>query len=76
MQCYLSQVSNRMNSVMKSLAILATILLPASFVTSLLGMNLEHLPGRSAPETFWLVAGVSIAASLGLVLTLKRLRWL
>jgi magnesium transporter len=76
MQCYLSQSSNRMNAVMKSLAILATVLLPASFVTSLLGMNLDHLPGRNAPETFWLVAGLSISASALLVLVLKRLRWL
>lgn len=76
MQCYLSHASNRMNAVMKSLAILATVVLPASFVTSLLGMNLEHLPGREAPETFWLVAGFSLGASALLILVLKRLRWL
>jgi magnesium transporter len=76
MQCYLSNTSNRMNSVMKSLAILATVLLPASFITSLLGMNLEHLPGRSDPATFWLVAIVSVAASGGLVALLRSLKWL
>ena len=76
MQCYLSQSSNQMNSVMKSMAVLATVLLPASFVTSLLGMNLDHLPGRDRPDTFWLVAGLSVTASALLVLMLKRLRWL
>ncbi|MCC2670102.1 MAG: magnesium transporter [Armatimonadetes bacterium] len=76
MQCYLSQTSNRMNSVMKSMAVLATVLLPASFITSLLGMNLDHLPGRSAPDAFWLIAGFSVSASALLVLVLKRLRWL
>jgi len=76
MQCYLSNASNRMNAVMKSLAVLTTILLPASFITSLLGMNLEHLPGRSDPGTFWMVAVVSMVASAGLIVGLKRLRWL
>lgn len=76
MQCYLSQVSNRMNSVMKALAVLATIVLPASFVTSLLGMNLEHLPGRRAPETFWVVSGLLAAVSAVVLVILRRLRWL
>jgi magnesium transporter len=76
MQCYLSQVSNRMNSVMKSLAILATITLPATFITSLLGMNLEHLPGRGSPATFWLVASFSALLSIFVVALLRRLRWL
>lgn len=76
MQCYLSNASNRMNAVMKSLAVLTTILLPASFITSLLGMNLDHLPGRNDPSTFWLVAVVSSLASAGLIIGLKRLRWL
>lgn len=76
MQCYLSSSSNRMNAVMKSLAVLTTILLPASFVTSLLGMNLDHLPGRSHPGAFWLVAITSSLASICLIIVLKRLRWL
>jgi magnesium transporter len=76
MQCYLSQVSNRMNSVMKSLAILATVTLPATFITSLLGMNLDHLPGRGSPATFWLVTGVSAALSAFALVTLRRLRWI
>lgn len=76
MQCYLSQSGNRMNAVMKSLTVLATVAMPASFLTGLLGMNLEHLPGRGAPETFWWVALLSLAASASAVVVLKRLRWL
>lgn len=76
MQCYLSQSGNRMNAVMKSLAVLATVALPASFLTGLLGMNLEHLPGRGDPTTFWWVSLFSIAVSTATLLVLKRLRWL
>jgi magnesium transporter len=76
MECYLSQTSLRMNAVMKSLAVLATVVLPASFLASLLGMNLEHLPGRHAPGTFWMIAAVSVAMSLVILLLLRRMRWL
>jgi magnesium transporter len=76
MQCYLSQVSNRTNNVMKSLAVLATLALPVTFLTSLLGMNLQHLPGRDSPVTFWLVAAASALLSFVVVYLLRRLRWL
>jgi magnesium transporter len=76
MQCYLSQISNRNNGVMKSLAVLATILLPATLLTNMLSMNIQHLPGRDGPETFWIVLGVSSATSAVLLAALHRLRWL
>ncbi len=75
-QCYLSQVSNRTNNVMKTLAVVATMLMPATFVTSLLGMNLTHMPGRDNPETFWWITGGALAASLLSLGVMKRLRWL
>src|SRR5262249_28751006 len=39
MQCYLSHVSNKTNMVMKGLTILATVVLPATLLTSIWGMN-------------------------------------
>jgi Mg2+ and Co2+ transporter CorA len=39
-------------------------------------MNLDHLPGRSHPGAFWLVAITSSLASICLIVVLKRLRWL
>ncbi|MFN3651465.1 MAG: magnesium/cobalt transporter CorA [Armatimonadota bacterium] len=76
MQCYLTQVSNRTNNVMKGLAVLATVALPATFLTSFLGMNLEHLPGRGSPTTFWLVIGFALLLSAAVLAALRRLRWL
>jgi magnesium transporter len=76
MQCYLSQISNRMNAVMKSLAVLGALTMPASFVASLLGMNLEHLPGRGDPDTFWWIALLCVSLGMGALAVLKRLRWL
>jgi magnesium transporter len=41
---YLSTVSNRLNVVMKQLAIIATIFMPITFLTGIFGMNFGHSP--------------------------------
>jgi magnesium transporter len=44
LDAYLSNVSNRMNEVMKRLAIVAALFLPITFFTGLFGMNLRRQP--------------------------------
>ena len=39
MDVYLSTVSNRLNAVMKQLAIIATVFMPLTFVTGFFGQN-------------------------------------
>ncbi len=41
---YLLNVSNRMNEVMKTLAIFGSIFIPLTFIASIYGMNFEHMP--------------------------------
>src|SRR5205807_8230510 len=43
MDVYLSTVSNRLNSVMKQLTIIATIFLPLTFITGFFGQNFAWL---------------------------------
>ena len=40
MDVYLSTVSNRLNAVMKQLAIIATVFMPLTFLTGFFGQNL------------------------------------
>jgi magnesium transporter len=47
MELYLSQVSNRMNEIMKVLTIISSIFIPLSFVAGVYGMNFA----REHPET-------------------------
>jgi magnesium transporter len=49
---YLSQVSNRLNEVMKVLTVLATILGVMTFVTGFFGMNFTQLPWLDSPNAF------------------------
>ncbi|MBI3002260.1 MAG: magnesium/cobalt transporter CorA [candidate division NC10 bacterium] len=75
LESYLSQVSNRLNDIMKRLTIVATILLPLTFITGLFGMNFEELPLTRGPVGFWLVAGGMGLLAVVLALYFKRKDW-
>jgi hypothetical protein len=48
MDVYLSTVSNRLNAVVKQLAVIATIFLPLTFITGFFGQNFGRLIDRPA----------------------------
>jgi magnesium transporter len=78
MDVYLSTVSNRINVVMKQLAIIATIFLPLSFITGFFGQNfafmVRNIDGWPAFAVFGL--GLELAFVAGLLLMFKRRGWL
>ena len=75
LESYLMQVSNRLNDIMKRLTIVATILLPLTFITGLWGMNFEELPLTRGPFGFWIVTGGMVGAAVALALYFKRKNW-
>ena len=44
MDLYLSQLSNKMNEVMKVLTVMSSIFIPLTFIAGIYGMNFEHMP--------------------------------
>ena len=75
---YLSTVSNRLNAVMKQLAIIATIFMPITFVTGVFGQNFGYAPQVITDRglNFW-----GVLAFMGLVTAMqlwyfKRRGWL
>lgn len=52
MDSHMSNISNRMNEVMKLMSIIATVILPLSFLTGVFGMNFDVLPGIHAENGF------------------------
>lgn len=53
---YLASINNRMNEVMKVLAVIATIFLPISFIASVYGMNFhtDKSPWNMPELTWWM----------------------
>ena len=73
---YLSSVSNRMNEVMKTLTLIATIFIPLSFLAGVFGMNFEWMPElqwKWGYPLFWVVA---IFVGLGLLVYFRKRDWL
>jgi magnesium transporter len=77
LDAHLSNVSFRLNEVMKVLTIVATIFMPPTLLVGLWGVNvpLPHFPGGDAVQ-FWWIAGLSIAMVAGMLATFRRRRWI
>lgn len=70
-----TRISERMDRAIYILSIVATIMLPLTFVTGLLGMNVGGIPGEKVAWAFWaIVAGLAVVA-LVLVFFFRRIRW-
>src|ERR1019366_6198410 len=78
MDTHLSTVSNRLNVVMKQLAIIATIFLPLSWLTGFFGQNFAFLVNHiTGTGTFFIVGiGTEIIAVILLFILFKRRGWL
>jgi magnesium transporter len=77
MDVYLSTVSNRLNSVMKQLTIMATVFLPLTFVTGFFGQNFGWMVGHigGGPVFFGLGIGLEIATVAALFTLFKKRGW-
>ena len=79
MDTHLSMVSNRLNVVMKQLAIIATVFLPLGFLTGFFGQNFAWLTGHlqaSLPWFLFLGLGSELVAIILLLMLFKRRGWL
>lgn len=75
-ELYMTQLSNRMNEVMKVLTIIGTIFIPLTFVAGIYGMNFENMPELSAPYGYPVALAVMAAIGLALVVYFRRKQWL
>jgi magnesium transporter len=76
LEAYLSMVSNRMNQVMKTLTIVATILMPLTFIVGIYGMNFKRMPEidwRYGYLMVWIVMGV---VTIGMIIWFRMRKWI
>jgi len=73
---YLSSMSNRLNSIMKVLTIIATIFMPLTFITSLYGMNFKHMPELQWEYGYFMAIGVMVVIALSMLEYFRRKHWI
>ena len=73
---YLSSVSNKMNEVMKTLTIIASIFIPITFIAGVYGTNFEYIPELSWEGSYFVMLG-GMAIISGLMLAwFKKKHWM
>jgi magnesium transporter len=72
MDAYLSQVSNRLGSISKGLAVVGTLSIPFVVVSGMWGMNFDVIPMSKNPLGFWVMLVLQLGIGVGLV---ALLRW-
>jgi magnesium transporter len=76
MDVYLSSVSNKMNEVMKTLTIIATIFIPLTFIAGVYGMNFEHMPELDWEWGYLAALTIMATISVSMLIYFRRKRWL
>jgi len=71
-----SRLSERNSRTLYMLSVVATLFLPLTFITGLLGMNVGGIPWGSAPQGFFLVTGLLLLLVILLLWLFRRIRWL
>ncbi len=72
---FFSVQGHRMNQVMKTLTVVATIFIPLTFIAGIYGMNFSDMPELSWKWGYLMVWVVMLAVFAGMVLYFKRKKW-
>jgi magnesium transporter len=72
---YLSALNNRMNEVMKTLSVVASVLLPLTFIASVYGMNFENMPELGWQWGYFGILGAMTAIGGAFVAFFRLRRW-
>lgn len=76
MEIYMSNMSNKMNEVMKVLTIMASIFIPLTFIAGIYGMNFQYMPELHEPYGYPVVLVIMGVMVAGMLIYFKRKGWL
>jgi magnesium transporter len=73
---YISELSFKMNNVMKVLTVISTIFIPLTFLVGVYGMNFHFMPELSWRYGYFILWGVMISIAVALLIMFKKRNWL
>lgn len=71
-----SNISNKMNDIMKTLTVMSSIFTPLTFIVGLYGMNFDNMPELHAKYGYFIVLGIMGVILLILLYLFRRSKWL
>lgn len=72
---YFAVLSQRSNEVMQFLTIIAALFIPLTFIVGVYGMNFENMPELKSTYGYYIVWGVMIIITIGLILYFRKKGW-
>jgi magnesium transporter len=73
---HLSTISNRMNSVMKTLTIFSAVFMPLTFIVGVYGMNFDYMPELKWHYGYFYVWGLMVVVTVGMIFYFKSKKWM
>ena len=75
MDLYMTNLSNKMNNVMKTLTIIATIFIPLTFVAGIYGMNFDNMPELHYKYGYPIALGSMLVTGLVMYIYMRNREW-
>ncbi len=70
-----NNLNNKMNSIMKTLTLVAAIFIPLTFLAGIYGMNFEYIPELSWKYSYFVLLGIMAVITIILLWLMKRKGW-
>jgi len=71
-----SLVANRTSQIIRILTIFSVVIFPLTLLSSVFGMNTTYLPFVGYKYDFWIIFGIMLLATLGMLAIFKKKKWL
>jgi len=70
-----SFLTNRTNEIIKILTIFSVIVFPLTLLAAVFGMNTNYLPFVGSQNDFWIIIGIMMVATIGMLFFFKFKKW-
>ena len=74
-EAYNSTLSSNLNETIRTLTVIATIVLPLTLITGIYGMNFEFMPELVSPHGYYFALGLLLAVGGGMVVYFRIKGW-
>ncbi len=75
LQSHLAAMSNRLNQIMKVLAMISTVVLPMTLIAGIYGMNFKHMPELEWVGGYPLALGLMALTAIVAIAWFRRRKW-